>query len=217
MTTIANQTMLLLHEDLQREAWAIEDALHGIYTIRTATKKASLDCFPQIEGKHQFNPNSLEEHFHDQKLPLLLLTAHDLYLGVHGDDWIFAGTSGRFHAVSTARLQQEKHKSGSEYLEQIAYLAAHEIGHQLIRAPHHTRAIWVSEQTGRTRNLGLHCDDARCLMYPDVDVQTPKNGYLLLGRRRYDAGLEEHVARLYDSFLCTRCESALDVPDTYTG
>ena len=106
------------------------------------------------------------------------------------------------------------------YIKRLEALCIHEIGHDVVRerAQHYQEAVWINAKTGHRLGLGLHCTDNKCVMYEVVDINAPpaEQGYMQLGEdKKYDAGLDEVIARLHDGGLCTRCKEAVRVDERY--
>ncbi len=208
--------MIIVHENLEREALSVARTLEDAFGLNARVIPSSLENvfleFPEVGGyrtsDHQvigFLRNIAGKEY------AMILTSRDIYSGSQkDDDWVMGYCPGRFSVVSTARLNAE---SPEIYLARINYMAIHEVGHNAARAGHFLTASWVNSETGHQQSLGPHCDDKRCVMYEVVDLKAPKpeEGYLLLGNeKRYDAGLDDMLARRYPDWFCSPCMESME-------
>ncbi len=214
--------MIIVHENLEREALSVARTLEEAFGVNARVIPSSLENvfleFPEVGGYHTSDHRVIgflrDVEGIGQKEYAMILTLRDIFSGNQKeDDWIIACVLGRFSVVSTARLNAE---APELYLARINHMAVHEVGHNAVRAGHFLTAYWVNSETGHQQSLGPHCDDNRCVMYEVVDLKAPKpeEGYLLLGNeRRYDAGLDDMLARRYPDWFCSPCRESLALPE----
>ena len=226
--------MLLLHEGLQEEAAAIQEAVAKAYGIRAEAVDRDLSSvFPQTKNVRGFGcPYPLTSRYREfgiqEGKKAMVLTRRDMYANDSSqeDDWVFGGcfSDGRFFVVSTARLGGHTSELASQrvssqtYLRRVAAVGVHEIGHDVVKAGHFRQAAWVNAETGENLPLGPHCTDNSCIMYEAVDLKppAPEKGFLLLGdERKYDAGLDEILVRVPEGWLCKGCKDSVSVGDGY--
>jgi predicted Zn-dependent protease len=234
--------MLILHEDMPSEARGVAEAVEKAYGIPSTIIAKHLDnVFIPIEKFHGYFPFSFSMLRFCESMAkgkyTMILTPRDLYAGDESqdDDWVLGGTcSGKSNGidshvgiVSGARMKREDSKPSSnltvpleKYSKRLQTTAVHEIGHDVVRSPHLVEAKLVNSRSGHELELGKHCTDNKCLMYEVIDIKTPKpeDSYLLLGNeKRFDAGLDEAIARMYPDFFCKRCRDSLVIDDKYGG
>ncbi|MEK6943595.1 MAG: hypothetical protein AABX00_06025 [Nanoarchaeota archaeon] len=217
--------MIIIHENLQREAQAASQALQSAYGLENQLVDVSLEGefppLPEFEGYWVSQLTNLRGLFGDK--PLLVITPRDLYQldASKDDDWILGYNAGNTSVVSTARIKRKDNQPGAKievpdevYLKRLSILAVHEIGHDVVKAPYFQPAVWVNSQTGHQLPLGPHCDDNSCSMYEIVDIKTPpaSEGHMLLGtEKKFDAGLDDLLARLNPRWFCDRCVSSIKI------
>ncbi|MBI2666664.1 hypothetical protein HYX13_03575 [Candidatus Woesearchaeota archaeon] len=224
--------MIILHEHLPQEAEHIAEIVRQIYNIPIRLDDQILrNFFPALlkfQGHLTSQPwkeDTLSEIFSGEKI--LILTPRDLYCNDHSkdDDWIFGYSRENVAVVTVARMKKRDrqpsetlHIPEKDYLKRIATLAVHEIGHDIIGREHMQPAVWINTKTDYKLPLGPHCTDNRCAMYEVVDIQAPskEEGYMQLGEeKKYDAGLNDLLERMYPEMLCFPCKEAVNIPERY--
>jgi hypothetical protein len=212
--------MILVHDNLHPDAVHLQRVIEEVYGIPVELRDRSVsDLFTQIP---EFN-GYLDEPRRDilarefPNMAILLLVPLHLYGQAKSreDDWVFGASYGLLSVIATPLL-----KVGDRdlYLRRLSYMGIHELGHDLIRAPHHIEAIWVNAKTGYCMPLGAHCDDNSCVMFEIADTKTPSKdeGHLLFGGSpRYDAGLDDCLRILRPDWFCPRCREHLVIPKAY--
>ncbi len=205
--------MLLLHEQMDPEAKAIAAAVQKVYGLPVHLREAEIvSLLPPLPalGGYLAEPTAL------LKLPgvsgpgCMGLTRGDLFAGNQSpdDDWVFGMEHCECILLSGARLLARNETQGDLSLRRLVAMAIHEIGHAVVRGSHRKPAVWVNAATGYELPLGKHCPDRRCAMYEVVDLiaPLPEQGYMRLGDEpRYDAGLDELIARAHEDWLCSTC------------
>jgi len=222
--------MIFVHERMQCEAIHLKMTIEKVFAVPVFVVEDTLDRLfvplPRFEG-YFYEPRRdlLKQEFPD--MAVLLLTRRDLYDdGASKDDeWVLGGSFGQFSVVGTARLMGHDSAPRTSlavdnqlYLRRVTLMTIHELGHDLIKAPHHQVATWVNARTSYEVQLGRHCDDNSCAMYEVVDITSPPadEGYLKLGNERlYDAGVDKHLARLRSDWFCPRCREHVVVTEPY--
>lgn len=224
--------LILLHEQLQREANYLKAVIEKVYEIPVRVLERDLEPFLYQITKdcYSHDPNlngEIGKQYQDKAV--LLLTRRDIFaLGKmfsqfsEADQWVFAGTSKGcpYHLVSTARLKGEG-TDEKQYFRRLELLAIHELGHTIVsNQDHYQEAYWVNATNGHRVPLGTHCIYSTCVMYESIDVSKPRpdQEYLFLDRERYDAGLDEHLARVnVDCWFCGKCSDKLhaNIPPEY--
>ena len=225
--------MIIVHENLTREASEVANALEKALKIKSNLMNHDIgDVLVPIKKFEGYLFSPLKSQTLLQIVPqgkaALLLTSKDFYLGDKNkdDDWVFGANSGNISIVSTQRLKGFDSKPSKEvivpvnlYLNRLSLLSVHEIGHDVVNAPHFKKAAWVNSKSGYQMDLGLHCTDNKCVMYEVVEIKAPPatEGYLQLGdEKKYDAGVDEALGRLYPSWLCKLCQSSLKIDERYS-
>jgi len=222
--------MILLHEGMPDEAIYLKRIIEHVFAAPVQTISDCLDRFftqmPEFEGYH-FIPHIdlLKSEF--SETAVLLLTPRDLYdYGTsREDEWVFGERFGNISVAATARLMGQDSTPRTSrtidedlYLRRVGLLGIHELGHDLVKAPHHKEAFWINVRSCYSVSLGGHCDDNSCAMYEFVDIAAPSpdEGYLKLGDDQlFDAGIDEHLNRLRQEWFCSRCRNHLEVTDDY--
>lgn len=220
---------------MKDEAAHLKGLIEEVFAIPVRSLEDDLDRFfdplPKFEG-YWYIPKTylLKQEFPDTAV--FLLTRRDIYYGETSkdDEWAFGATpmEGPFFVAATARLMgpdsRPRMSLGIDYglyLRRLSCMTIHELGHKLVQnAPHQQNAFWVNVRRNTEDWLGHHCDDNSCVMYEVVDIIAPPEdeGYLKLGDARlYDAGLDEHLARLRADWFCSRCRNHIVIPDLYHG
>lgn len=215
-----------MYEDAER----LKDSIENVFGISVRLLEDSLEKFfitiPEFEG-YYWGPKKdlLAQAFCNTAV--LLLTVGDIYGGYDSkdDEWAFGSNDEQFSVVATARLMGPDNRPRSSlgiekdlYMRRLSLLTIHELGHDLVKAPHHQDAAWVNVRNGTSMLLGPHCDDNTCAMYELVDITAPPRdeGYPQLGDKcLYDAGMDEHLARLRPDWFCSRCRAHIVIPDSY--
>lgn len=222
--------MILLHEHMTEEAESLKKLIEDLFEFPVLLVDDDLDQLfipiPQFDGYH-YTPeiDLLFQRFGNAIA--MILTPRDIYGGAKSkdDEWVFGANAGQFSVLATARLMGPDSKPRTSlciardlYQRRLSLMTIHELGHDLIKAPHHKNAAWVNVQNGVAMPLGPHCDNNTCAMYEVVDVTTPprEEGYLLLGDERfYDAGMDELLDRLRTDWFCPACKSHIVISDAY--
>lgn len=224
--------MLILHEDLSKEADVVAEALREVYRLDSQIEEIDLTTLfspvPNLSNGYFDSGGNLYRELKDLEASVLVLTPKDLYMNTGNvfnpeDDWVFGYQLEFFYVVSTARLRDTDSKPSTEvrvskelYHNRVKTVALHEIGHNVVKAHHLRDAFWVNAQNGRKLNLGAHCTDYSCLMYESVDIiaPDPSLGYLEIGgEKRYDAGLDQLLQRMYPNMLCKPCLKSVDLSE----
>lgn len=232
--------MIILHENMQEEAENTANVLKQIYGLESKLMNENLDrlfkelVIPEFNGYSPGNWNIIN-YANSLGKAVLILTPRDLYADNKSkeDDWVFGSMwtpeslkrEQCVGIVSSARMKRDDNQASSEiqvpkplYLKRLATTGVHEIGHDVVNSPHLKQAALVNAQTGYSLPLGPHCDDNGCVMYEIIDIKTPskEDSYLLLGdEKRFDAGLDELIARMHPNWLCDRCRQHIVIDDKY--
>lgn len=224
--------MIIAHENLQQEAEHLVTTLNQVYGFSSSL----INCnFDRVFTPHPVWPGFLESSqrmsaeiantFPGEKV--LVVTPRDIYAGAvsQENEWVLGYQHNNFSLISTARIKGTDNKPRNslevpldKYLKRIVTMTIHEIGHEVAKAEHHQMAKWVTTNERYSLPLGPHCTDNRCVMYEVVDIKTPprEEGFMLLGdERRYDAGLDEHIERIYSAWFCPKCKAAIKIPEEY--
>lgn len=222
--------MILLHEQMRSEATYLKGLIEDVFALPICMVEDSLNRFfdplPEFEG-YLYKPKMdlLEKEFINTAV--FILTKRDLYdIGYSRDDeWVLGGSFGKISVVTVARLMGKDSTPRTSlevareiYLRRVSLMTIHELGHDLVKAPHHQESSWVNIRNGYEVRLGRHCDDNHCAMYEVVDITTPpqSEGYLKLGSKHlYDAGLDQHLDRLQANWFCSRCKDHIVITDEY--
>src|SRR3989344_4259361 len=224
--------MLILHEDLPMEAEESAKALNLVYGIKSEIKSANLDglftSVKDFEGYLAFEID-LDQLEVQKDKKAFILTQRDLYISPvnQEDSWIFGYHLNRTMVLSVARKRRYDNQPSKTievplglYIKRVKATAIHEIGHDVINSKHHLEANYVNSQdVDNPMYLGLHCIDNKCMMYESIDITTPKpeEGYLLLGEeKKFDAGLDDLLERVYPNWLCNICKDSINIPDGYS-
>ncbi len=223
------ETMLIVHENMPREAEYVAQLLQEVYGFASALRNQDLEgifvpaaLFPGHMGSSvQLKDELLTVP--DQKV--MVLTPRDIYAGIgsQDDDWIFGYCSGDLTLAATARMKRKDNQPSATvevptelYLKRVGALAVHEVGHDVDKAPHFRLATWVNDRTGHELRLGPHCTDNRCVMYEIVDIRAPPEGHMRLGDKKcYDAGLDDVIERMHIGWFCPQCKDHIHVPEEY--
>ena len=220
--------MILVHEDMQKEAEHVASRLQEVYNIPAFLVNQDLknlftpiQSFPGFFYSHLNLKNQFFKEFHNNSV--FVLTSRDLYIADkdRNDDWIFGYRWANLTVVTNARMKRKDSQPSSDlqipfetYLKRLDFLSIHEVGHDLVKAKHHKNAQWVNVKTNYTMELGQHCTDNKCVMYEIVDIKAPpiSEGHMLLGdEKRYDAGLDDLLERIYPDWFCSKCREAISV------
>ncbi len=218
--------MIIIHKQLPEEANHIAKTINTIYGFESISKEGDLKSLfapiPEFKGFKQ-SYQEIYEYFKDilDKDRILILTQRDLYKDniSQDDDWVFGYSYKNLAVVATSRIKRYDNKQ-SEILEvpedlyrkRLAYLSIHEIGHEVIHSNHFKHATWINTNKKYELPLGRHCTDNKCVLYEIVDINAPslEEGYMQLGReKRYDAGLDNVLKRIYPDWFCEQCKSSL--------
>lgn len=223
--------MIIVHENLIKEASRIAERLRDVYGFDSKLVDRDLTlAFTQIPEFDGFAESSQQlreflSDYGDKKV--LIITPKDIYADKvsQDDDWVFGFWSWNITLASTARMKRLDNKPSStleipeeQYMKRLELLAIHEIGHDVVRGPHFQTAKWVNDKTGHELWLGPHCTDNKCVMYEVVDIRAPpkEEGHMRLGdEKRYDAGLDDVLGRLYPGWFCDRCKPLIKIDEGY--
>lgn len=214
--------MIIVHENLEREANAVAEALGHHFNINSTIRneehpelfrKIDLegfigDCYATHLVRLQEYLNSLGNH------AAMLITSRDFYhdyVKSQKDDWVLGSNYGLMNFASVARLRGKNGNPSQKievpiekYLRRVNALCLHEVGHDIVdsrQAKHMKMASWAPID-GEALPLGMHCTDNRCLMYEVVDVKTPprEEGCLTLADKMPD-GTFGNTEERYDAGL----------------
>ena len=223
--------MIILHENLQREAEKVAAALKKVYGFPVELESRNMDNWfiplPKFNGFFYQLTEAIETPLLQSPKNIQIITSKDIFAQdkIKEDDWIFGYCNGNVTVSSTARLKRNDNQPSEKlevpevlYFSRLENLSIHEVGHHVVKGKHFKPAEWVNAKTGHRLELGPHCDDNRCVMYEIVDIRAPKpeEGFMLLGKeRKFDAGMDDVLARMYPSFFCERCKSCIEIPESY--
>jgi hypothetical protein len=214
--------MMIIHENLPMEATSVAKALYNAYKIDSRIANHGMgNALTKIEGFDGYRPTPLGSDVVKKLAPsgdAFLITPKDMYFDDKSqkEGWVFGGDIGGVFMVSTARLKGQDNAPRTEldvpveqYLGRLNLLSVHELGHSKVKAPHMKPAVYVSNE-GYRLPLGPHCDDNSCAMYEVIDVKAPNDGFLELGgEKKFDAGVDDMLDRLYPDWLCERCRNSV--------
>jgi hypothetical protein len=225
--------MIIYHENLPAEAEHVAGVLKKVYQLPVEIESANLDGFygekelsngtgPIFEWYDWLNslkPRQVDGQPVAEQRMILSQKEQYVHFSETMEDWVngYSLHDMRFSLVSVARLKGVDSKPTAElkvsqerYFDRIAYMSIHELGHELIRAPHFKKAFCCkTDSTGNVIHklkLGSHCTDPSCTMYEIIDLKPEPNEFMLLGgEKRYDAYLDELLDRRYPDWLCSSC------------
>jgi len=221
--------MIIIYENLEKEAQEIDGELKKVYGFESSLFSESLEgMFSSIREFNGYRVIFSKASELLKGKAGLILTTRDIYIDNRSknDDWVFGVQREAISIVSNARMKRfdsepsDRLKINYElYMKRLKTLAIHEIGHDVVKAAHLKPAKWVNVKNNNYElDLGEHCTDNSCVMYEIVDIKSPpqNEGYIQLGdEKRYDAGLDELIERLYPNWFCQRCKSALKIGNNY--
>jgi predicted Zn-dependent protease len=224
--------MLILYEILDKEARQIAKTLGDVYNIPVELQKADLSTWfrplPKFNGYWDSGKTiATKVNSTFPNTAVMILTNRDLYYGSHSadDEWIFGYCMGPIQVLSNARMKgkdsrptQDLMISQSKYMKRFITMAVHELGHDVVSDKHMKKAYWVNAKDNKKYLLGEHCLDNKCVMYEVVDIITPlpSAGHLLIGKnKKFDAGLDEHITRIYDDWFCDDCKKSIVITPEY--
>ena len=223
---------------MQEESEETARALKEVYGLESklidGNLKGLLPAIPEFNGYAPLSWKLIETvgSFGDA---VLILTPRDLYADNKSkeDDWVFGsayngnelGKELGVSIVSNARMKRKDNQPSwiievpkPLYLKRISTTGVHEMGHDVVKSAHLKEAKLVNAKTRYELPLGPHCDDNRCVMYEIIDITAPlkEESYLLLGdEKRFDAGLDETIARMHPNWLCQRCKQSVVIDGKY--
>jgi hypothetical protein len=230
--------MRLIHEHMPQEAAVVAKTLTGAYGIPVDLHERSLgDCFTPIGG---FPGEMLAEAGVDAllaehpKKAMLVLSNRNLYADEAEDpvnDYLFSSADyDPVFFLSAARLKGTDWRlppsslvSQPQYHARLAALAISTVADGLIENKSHFWNAWYKPIGGGPMELGMHCADSACIMYPVADIAAPdpSMGHIELRKRQqcqklYDCGLDEMLDRisLKDPF-CSPCRKGLRITKVY--
>lgn len=223
--------MIIVHESLTKEAERIAHRFREVYGFDSNLVEMDLTSaftpVTRFEGFWHFNENIEKFLVEYGGKAVQVLTPRDIYVNdaSQNDDWIFGYCLGKLTVCSTARMKRGDNKPSATlevseelYLKRLEILAVHEIGHDVVTAPHFKMATWVNSQTGHELGLGPHCTDNTCVMYEVVDIKAPlrEEGYMRLGaQKKYDAGLDDVLGRMNPKWFCDICRPSIKIGKSY--
>ena len=228
--------MIIIHEALDSEANHIAKIVEEVLSVDCALQSEDLShLFERLERFNAFwhSCDRISEHLYSQTRgkKIIVLTSRDIYFNDESreDNWCFAYEQDNppktSIVISTSRLKGRDSSPGKEleipenlYLQRLAAIALHEIGHDVVKGGHLQDATWVNAQTVYTVSTGPHCPNNDCVLYQVADVQTPhpREGHFLVGgQKRFDAGLDDLITRLNQAWFCGECIRSLEVDQKY--
>ncbi len=218
--------MIIIHEQLPEEAKYVAKTVNIVYGLESVLGEEELGNLfipiPEFNGFKQ-SYHEIYGYFKDilENEKILILTGRDLYADnkSQDDDWVFGYYYRNLAVVATARIKRYDNKQSAIvevpeeiYLRRATYLAIHEIGHGVIKGNHLKYAKWINTKKGYELPLGMHCTDNKCALYEIVDITAPplEEGYMQLGdEKKYDAGLDNVIERIYPDWFCRQCKDSL--------
>jgi predicted Zn-dependent protease len=234
ITPITTSFMIIIHDNILLEAEAVSRRLKEVFGFDNKILFRNLDdIFVPIAKFNGFDHSSINvcdlKSGEFKSNSILILTPKDLYQASKEkeEDWIFGYclSGSGITVASTARMKRYDSKPSNSlevptelYLKRIEQLAVHEVGHDVVKASHFKMAKCVNPKTGYTNDLGEHCTDNRCVMYEMIDMKipSPEENYLLLGdEKRFDAGLDDQIKRMYPEWFCERCRKSIHLDKSY--
>jgi predicted Zn-dependent protease len=229
--------MIILYKNLEKEAIEISKTLSKVYGFNSQTTYKNLDGLftPMFDGfKSELTAEKLESvstEFNGKAV--LILTKRDLYSKEddRNEDWVFGLNQeepySHISVVSNARIKRYDNQLSQEievpfdlYIKRLKALSVHEIGHDVVKASHYQQAKWINirKKNYEPQRLGEHCIDNSCVMYATVDIKAPpkEEGCLQLGgEKKYDAGLDDVLGRIYPKWFCCKCLEAILIDEKY--
>ena len=232
--------MIILHENLEKEAIVISKTLNEVYGFEAQLVDKNMDglftAIPEFNGFHSELTVDLVtalKKFNGKAV--LILTNRDLYIRKDSkdDDWVFGVnhlepyahisvvSNARMKRCNDSRLSQEIEVPFECYIKRLKAFSIHEIGHDVVveaKASHYRQAKWVNIRKKSELPLGLHCTDNSCVMYEVVDINAPskEEGYMQLGdEKKYDAGLNGVLGRIQRKWFCKKCLDAIEIGKKY--
>lgn len=205
-------SLLIVHERLHDEAVHVQNVLNALGVTSRIVERSLEDAYGKGKNVSGFLRKS--EQFHQKAVGAkraVVLTARDVFASEHADSWVFGYNRGELFFVAAARLkgktalpQEAVTIPRQQYLDRIAFVVLHEIAHAAVTSRHLKEAVWMGQ--GFQQKLGKHCTDSQCTLYEIVDLKTPTDGYMLLGReQRFDVGLDGLMARRHKAYFCKTC------------
>lgn len=191
-------SLLIVHEHLHDEAVHVQQILKTFGVQSTIVERDLSSTFiPRVNGG--FLRKSESDHKQTiRSSRAVVLTSRGVFANDHPDSWVFGYNRGELFVVATERLKDKS------YLDRITFVVLHEIAHEAVKSRHLKEAVWMGQ--GFQQKLGKHCTDPKCTLYEIVDLKTPTDGYMLLGReQRFDVGLDGLMQRRYKDYFCKRC------------
>jgi len=230
--------MIIYHEKLKKEAECMAEAVAQVYGMTVDIEEADLGKFyREVELKDGKGREIRDFGFLEEKGPRkvdgkaidefrILLLKDDIYVPGASkclEDWAFGYSYPDFETavLSVARLRGKDSVPADKvevpmkrYLDRVAHLAVHEIGHGHIDRKHMKMAVWCkTDPKGKViqeMKLGEHCTDPHCAMYEVIDLVPKPHEFMLLGKRKkFDAYLDPLLdAGRYPEWLCKQCDAA---------
>jgi len=224
--------MIILYEISDKEANYVAKILGKVYNIPVQLQKKDLSkWFKPLPKFNAYWDSSkiIAEKIRQQfsNTAVMILTNRDLYFGDHSadDEWIFGYCIKNIQVLSTARMKGNDYRPApklmvynDKYMKRFVTMAIHELGHDVVSVKLMKKAYWVNASDNKKYPLGKHCTNNQCVMYEVVEVRTPPAsvGYLLIGKeKKYDAGLDEHILRIYNDWFCDDCKKSIVIRPEY--
>ena len=236
--------MIIYHEGLDTETRETARELHERLAIPTRCVPGDLEPvvrYTPNRGIYMFlqrgrgRERGFSRIFPGVKhIPTLVYTGRDLYDRDvpfdPGTTWIYGYDEGgpNLMVVSSARLKgidskqprQHLHRGVPRelYIKRMVPSAFTMLGHKIVKGGHLQEASYVNDEMGLNEPLGPHCPDPDCLMSPVIDLRAPANGHeyaLIGGEKRFNAGNDDQLERLYDEWFCPTCRGAMQIGEEF--
>ena len=230
--------MLIFHENMPLEATETEKTL--LYRLGIPSRLINGNLGPIVKytpnnGIYMFKQKKMEKILPEiRRIPTLIYTNRDIYdtdVAFDAENtWLygFDEVGPNQNVVSVASLkghnsdkvQERRSVTKNRYLKRVITSGFHELGHKIVKGngKHFEEAFYVNEKEGIKEPLNPHCPDLKCIMYEAIDMHAPKNGYeyLLIGNeKRFDAGNEEQLDRMYPEWFCKDCRDSIVIEEKY--
>lgn len=217
--------IIMIHQYLGNEAHKISESFKDLFNPEIEFREQSLEVF--FEGKSclggylvdGFVIDGIRKEFINPDDIIFIIISNDIYLkACLQDNWVFGGSLCKVAIISTARIKGDTSEPSANlsvpeniYYDRLVHLAVHELGHCILEKPpdYYLESYWVNAKNeSECLPLREHCIDNQCVMYQMIDLKAPPpdKEYLKLGEcKKYDAGLDDSIARKYPKFFCQRC------------
>ena len=225
--------MIIIHENLEKEAKSIAKALKSVYKIPVEVCSRTTDeFFIPMHGMNGISADSLD-NIRDfaKNRAIFAITNKDLYFSENEDEWAWGCNEDGLSIISTARLKREDDNPSdslevpeNKYLKRLETVAINLAGQDFIspRAMHFVdfKGVYLEKfgQESYTEKLGSNCPDDKCIMYQNTDIKNPlhQNSYMLVGDEiRYNGGLDENIEKMYPDLFCKSCRDSIRTPEIY--